>query len=301
MNAYHDPGLFQAGATAADKTRRFVGQMLAVDDTPLVFLPGLFETPAIWTPLHRRMADRFIHNLDLPGHLPGERPAQLSRDLPSGEAVRTLSQRLNAASGGRPCHLVGHSSGGLLALMLAAREPGLIASLVLVGTPFAGHRGLRRDAWAELLKRERLVRWMLPTLWRGGLSSRARFRRILRSVLPEDALPRVPDGMRLALMRCDPQAVRQFAAWVLAQDATGLLQEVSVPALVIIGRDDRVVPARHQIDLLKALPRAQARIVPGGHLPFVEHPVAFERTLRAWMAQPRGLPEGPASENTLAG
>jgi len=45
---------------------------------------------------------------------------------------------MEASFGEAPCHLVGHSLGGVLAVRLKARAPGRVARIVTLGAPLAG-------------------------------------------------------------------------------------------------------------------------------------------------------------------
>jgi pimeloyl-ACP methyl ester carboxylesterase len=71
------------------------------------------------------------------------------------------------------------------------------------------------------------------------------------------------------------------ALWelVLARHPLGLeqrLDEVSVPALVITGEDDHIVPARNSERLAAELPAAELVVIPGcGHVPHEERPPEF--------------------------
>ncbi|OWV43569.1 alpha/beta fold hydrolase [Mameliella alba] len=251
---------------------------------PLVFLPGLFMTCEAWLPLCRDMGLGNRLFLDLPGHGPQEDAESVTRDLASGKWLDPMLERIAAFSGGRAVHLVGHSSGGLVSLLLARRAPDLVRSLVLVGAPVTGHRDLPRDIGAAILSHDLAGRWSLPMMWRLGLATRGSFERALTTVLPREAAARVPDDMRLALQHRNPEAIRQCGKWVLEQDATANMAEIAQPCLAVIGRQDTVVPPLHQLKLLRHLPQAQAQLVPGGHLPLIEHPCTFSRALRGWLA-----------------
>ena len=89
--------------------------------------------------------------------------------------------------------------------------------------------------------------------------------------------------MRQQLRTTTPEAVRQVALWIIAHSMTEDLPNVNRPVLSLIGRHDTVVPPLHQVRLMQRLPRAQAQIVPGGHLPFVENPTPIARALTGWM------------------
>ncbi|WP_421906478.1 alpha/beta fold hydrolase [Mameliella sp.] len=251
---------------------------------PLVFLPGLFMTCEAWLPLCRDMGLSNRLFLDLPGHGPQEDPETVTQDLASGKWLDLMLERIMAFSGGRPVHLVGHSSGGLVSLLLARRAPELVRSLVLVGSPVTGHRDLPRDIGAAILAHDMTGRWSLPMMWRLSLATRGNFERAMATVLPRKAAAGVPDEMRLALQYRTPEAIRQFGKWVLKQDITGNMAEIAQPCLAVIGRQDTVVPPHHQLKLLRHLPRSHAQLVQGGHLPFIEHPRGFSRALRGWLA-----------------
>ncbi|WP_417210697.1 alpha/beta fold hydrolase [Antarctobacter sp.] len=258
----------------------------AVD--PLVFLPGLFMTSDAWTPICQTMGLRNRLMLDLPGHRAGETAAQVVEMLQDDRWLDRMAAQIAQFSDGGPVHLVGHSSGGLVSLLLALRAPHLVRSLVLVGAPVTGRRDLPRDIGGALMAHDLAGRWSMPLLWRLGLATRANFERSMATVLPRASTRHVPEAMRRSLQRCDPEAIRQFGKWVLAQDVTATMTQIDTPCLAIIGRHDQVVPAQHQIKLLRHLPQAQAQLVPGGHLPFVEQPQHFARTLRGWVSLPHG-------------
>ncbi|ASP18770.1 sigma factor SigB regulation protein RsbQ [Antarctobacter heliothermus] len=253
---------------------------------PVVFLPGLFMTSDVWVPICQTMGLRNRLLLDLPGHSTGETAAQVIEMLHGDRWLDRMETRIAEFSGGRPVHLVGHSTGGLVSLLLAWRAPQLVRSLVLVGAPITGHRDLPRDLGASLMAHDYAGRWSMPLLWRLGLATRNNFERTMATVMPRAAARNVPDEMRQSLQRCTPEAVRQFGKWVLEQDVTATMERIDKPCLAIIGRNDSVVPAQHQIKLLHHLPQAQAQLVPGGHLPFVEKPQHFARTLRGWLSLP---------------
>lgn len=257
---------------------------------PVVFLSGLFETPAIWRPVRHRLADRQVHEAALPGHDPGDTVENVSRDLSTGEWQGALCDRLEQIANGQRVHVVGHSSGGLVAMQLAARRPNVIRSLTLVGTLMDGQRDVPFDLAAAALKSDFLGKQLFPWLWHSSLTSRANFERVMSTVLQPRVAAEVPDEMRHTLQKCDPEAVRLFAKWLLRQDASGPASNIAVPTHLVIGQQDRVVPAVHQITLLRKIPTAHARVVPGGHLPFLEKPDAFARALRLWFAHTETVP-----------
>lgn len=254
----------------------------------VAFIPGLFETPEIWEPVDRWFGHRPVLHLDLPGHTPGDTELLQQQDpVPQSWFDRTLD-RIDEHGRGRPVHLVAHSSGAMVSLILAVRRPEVIGSLVLVGAPLTGHRDRASDAAAEWLACDTRGALVLPWLWRLALSSRWCFEKALGTVTAPPASRDVPEAMRRKLAGCDPEAVRQFAKWVLDQDLGKLAEKVTQPCLLVVGKQDHVVPPSHQMRLLRQLPQSQAHIVNGGHLPFLEQPAEFRRLLFGWLAEQGG-------------
>jgi pimeloyl-ACP methyl ester carboxylesterase len=72
-------------------------------------------------------------------------------------------------------------------------------------------------------------------------------------------------------------------------DQTGLLADIRVPTLVIVGEDDAVTPPSDARAMATAIPGATLVTIPAaGHLSNLEQPDAFNAALRAFMAQFRG-------------
>lgn len=94
---------------------------------PIVFLHGTAASPQAWHPLIAQMPQVFeSFTPDLPSHMPGEiRSGQRSLS----QEAQSLVHRLRGL--GRPFHLVGHSYGGALALVIAMQWPGLVRSLTM--------------------------------------------------------------------------------------------------------------------------------------------------------------------------
>jgi pimeloyl-ACP methyl ester carboxylesterase len=112
------------GGTASGTTR-----------PPVVLLPGTGFTAHDWDHVAAALArTRTTHAVDLRGHGDSDRPGTYSIALMAADVIGLLEAMDLEGSG---VDLVGHSLGGLVALLVAAQRPGLVRRLVLedVGIP----------------------------------------------------------------------------------------------------------------------------------------------------------------------
>ena len=69
-------------------------------------------------------------------------------------------------------------------------------------------------------------------------------------------------------------------------DSIGDLAGFDVPALVVHGEDDQLIPVAEAEITADGLPDAELVIIPGaGHLPNLEQPAVFDETVRSVLEQ----------------
>ncbi|MEU0332417.1 alpha/beta fold hydrolase [Streptomyces sp. NPDC006193] len=199
----------------------------------------------------------------------------IGADYPgSGDAPRAagpleldaLADRLTAAAdaaGARRFAVSGYSLGGAVAIRLAARHPERVTSLVLTA-PFA-----RADAQMRLTAR----------LWRtlveaGDPDPLGRF--LLAHGLSPAALDALdPAGLEEAVKEAGtgaPEGTAQQVELVERLDVTAELARIDVPTLVVSPAEDALVPPRLHRAVAAGIRGARLVGIPGGHLPFAEHP-----------------------------
>ncbi len=237
---------------------------LAVDDegtgTPVLLVHGQPGTAASWAPVAARLAARYrVLVPDRPGYGRTSLPAG---GLEHNAAVLAAELERRRAV---PAVVVGHSYGGGIALILAARAPEVVAALVLVGSVGAPgsvnalDRLLALPGAGEVASAAGLL--AVPAL--------AGLRRLLGA---SDATGRLASRLAAALPDDDLVAtggdlVRTARAFGVEQRAllaeAGLLEravgDVAVPTTVVTGAWDAVVPPSASADLAAGI--AGARLV----------------------------------------
>jgi len=121
------------------------GSSVVSQATPIVFIHGLFPVP--FTPdAPRLLAPNPVLAPDLPGY--GEEAGRDSGEISLDRAADEIYARMRAAGHDR-AHLVGHSVGGAVAVVLADRYQEAVASVVSV----EGNFTLQDAFWSQSLAR----------------------------------------------------------------------------------------------------------------------------------------------------
>jgi proline iminopeptidase len=244
-----------------------------------------------WTMLpFRRCADRFtliFYDHRCNGRSEGAPVSSMTWENLTADA-EALRQRL----GFERWAVLGHSFGGHVALEYALRYPDSLSHLVLLDT--GGDSRWARENAADLLAKRgyspekvELVRRffngqiapkeMLPALMRFG-SAYYHHPSILLL-----AREMIRGGWR-AKMR--PEALI-FAGRHLLRGWTVMdrLSEITVPTLVMAGRDDFLFPPEHQEELAAGIPNARLQIIEhAGHNPHSEQPAEVMQAVRDFIS-----------------
>jgi pimeloyl-ACP methyl ester carboxylesterase len=206
----------------------------------VVLVHGLTASTAWWEPTVAALEPRHeVHVVKLPR-------------LRIHEAARWLAERLEKDDL-RGAAVVGHSSGGTIAVLAAAQAPEAVGRLVLLA-PAGIFQSRSRLAFAVPLATQ-----------------------VLR------APRRLPHMIRDSL-RVGPLRLWLIASELLTVDVAPALPEIRAPALVLWGADDPLLSAELGRVFAEQIPDARLVVLPKcGHIPMLERPAEFHRQLLGFL------------------
>ncbi|QIK95182.1 alpha/beta fold hydrolase [Sphingomonas sp. HDW15A] len=230
--------------------------------TPIVFLHGVGSDKSVWNPqlAHFGQSRRAVA-LDYPGYGESDFLASATRDDFARAALAVLDA-LDIDS----AHVCGLSLGGVVAIAMHALAPQRCRSLILADT-FADHP----DGAAIFERSIEASRSM-------GMRplAEARAGALLGSQAGEDIRSEVVETMS----RIDPAAyaIGAEAVWLAKQSYRAAA--IAVPALVMVGSEDRITPPELSQELAAMVEGATLQtIAEAGHLTNLERPVEFNRAV----------------------
>jgi pyruvate dehydrogenase E2 component (dihydrolipoyllysine-residue acetyltransferase) len=211
-----------------------------------------------------------VYALDLPGH------GASAKDVGDGSLdvlADAVASVLDAVGAGR-AHLVGHSLGGAVAITVAARDPGRVASLTLIAP--AGFGPGIDAAYLRGFARAQTRRDLRPLVGRLFADERLVTRKVVEDLLAYKRL----DGVDAALETLAGTLLDEEQQRI---DARGPLQALggAIPVTVIWGRQDQIIPAAQA----GSVPGATCHVLDGaGHMAHMEKPSEVLAAIQAAMA-----------------
>jgi pimeloyl-ACP methyl ester carboxylesterase len=232
----------------------------------LVFLHYWGGSSRTWQPVIDRLPGRATLTIDARGW-------GRSRELPGPYSLAQLAQDtldVMADAGLTDYVLVGHSMGGKVAQLVAARRPAGLTGLVLVGSGPA-----RPAAFITPEYQQGLAHAYDSAETVAG----ARDAILTAHPLGDDIRAQiVADSLAGA-----PEARLEWPLHGIAEDITDDARAIDVPVVVVAGEHDRVEPPEVlRENLLPYLAKAEMQVIAGtGHLMPLEVPEDLARFLRA--------------------
>jgi pimeloyl-ACP methyl ester carboxylesterase len=250
---------------------------------PVVFIPGLSGTTELWMHQTGDFSSDFLSiSLDNRGAGRSSKPAgPYSMEM----FARDLNDLLDSLEISEPVNLVGASMGGIIAQAFIHDYPQRVKRLVLACTGVSGgdpHVTLSSaHVQAKLASPGTTANEIIDTYLEIFYHPEfvARHPEIRNFFYNRKSPPQPPHAYFAQLIACaDP---RPYYEW---------LAEISVPVLVIHGREDLVWPLKNAETLMAGL-GANARLAvveDAGHILFQEQPENFNRILRGFLMEKAG-------------
>jgi pimeloyl-ACP methyl ester carboxylesterase len=256
-----------------------------------VLIHGMVMAPSFW---QTYAPDIARHGRTAAYPLPGHHPWKLcapARTIDPREVADAYAEAIQRDFGGRPVHLIGHSTGGFVALLFALHHPHLVRSIILIGAFACGRFEGQERLPARLLRVPRVGAFLFGQFFRRWISTPAQFRWgsiecVYDKLCPwqDDRAVAAMEKVRLELLQARPEDIAACIRFMSATTLVGELTQIKAPVLNLVGANDAIVPPAHQLRVSKHLPQAQTVILANcGHLPMVEHQARTDQVISAFV------------------
>ena len=231
---------------------------------------------SMWDEQARALRGRYrVLRFDTRGHGRTSAPAGAYSLAQMADDLHALLGQLGIGE----THFVGLSMGGMIGQVFALEHPAMVQSLVLCDTT-SRYPATAAPIWEERIRTveaKGMEPTVEPTLQR-WFTAPFRARRA-------DLMERVG-----AMIRATPPLGYVGCCHAIPKiDVTDRLEEISVPALVIVGEEDPGTPVEMARDIQAALPQAELAILrSASHLSNLEQPEEFNRILLGFLDKAAG-------------
>lgn len=186
------------------------------------------------------------------------------------------------------CVLVGTSIGGFIALEVALAHPQRLAGLVVISAragPYSDDERTRFASTFGQLDHEGEV----PAEFAEWLAA------LIFADVTHDRQPELVRHWTERWCTRPGRAVyREWRAWIDKKDRRSQVSAVTVPTLLVYGKDDRMLSLDRISAITDAMPDVRAAAIPrAGHVPNVENATAVNAELRAFLDDVYGATKRP--------
>lgn len=265
---------------------RMVNVVEVGEGDPILLVHGLSGRWANWLENILPFAgDHRVVAMDLPGFGESEMPAQDITISNYGSFLDSLCDEL----GIEKAAVVGNSMGGFIGAELAIRYPHRVDRLVLVSAAGISIENWRNEPGLAALRGTEAVGLFVAAQLAtrsDDFSRRPRLRKLLLGLIAQDPSQLSPN-MAFELLQGSGKP-----GFVPALDALtdypirDRLPEIACPTLIVWGDRDFLVPTRDADEFERLIPDSRKEIWERtGHLPMVERPVRFNRTVAEFLSR----------------
>jgi pimeloyl-ACP methyl ester carboxylesterase len=255
-----------------------------LDNIPVIFIHGIVASIYGWPLEQIPLFDAHPwYSISLPGHAPAVFPEGFGPQELSAERIAAIvHQTITALIGDRPFILVGHSTGGFVALAVAAFRPKNVQAVCSIS-------GFVQGNWHSVLG---YLQWLAR---QGGVGRILFYGHLNLFKLGQRLARRKGEALRPELkawseqndacfQHLDPQSIHAWFLHMPAVDISAQLANIRVPTLVIYGEKDPIVLPEQAYSVAAAVLYCDIVEFPGvGHLPTTERPDLYAQTMNGWM------------------
>jgi pimeloyl-ACP methyl ester carboxylesterase len=265
------------------------------DAMPIILTHGWGANSTEWDYLKKELADEFrLIVWDLPGLGRSTRPTN------GDYSVENLSRHLEAVlgfAGDHPAILMGHSIGGMITLTFCRLFPKALGdrvrAIALVQTTYTNpvrttnmagfFTALERPVIVPLLH---LTIWLSPLIWLSNLMSYLNGSALLSTKSSGFAGTETWEELDFVArfqLQASPAVMARGMLGMLRYDATAVLREINVPALVLAGNRDSVCKPEASERMHQDISDAQlTHLAPAKHMGLIEHHTRFAQIVRTF-------------------
>lgn len=233
---------------------------------PVVLLHGAASSLQTWDGWVKRLSNHYrVIRLDLPGYgLTGPSP---DKDYSMRRYVRFLDaflKKLNI----RSCYLAGNSLGGHIACEFAAEHGESVKKLILIdsGGYTLEERGILAAKMARSPLLRPIVRYVTPRFF-AAMNVREAYGASTK--VSDDVIDRYYE----LLLRKGNRETFIAMCNRRPEDSSAHIRTIRIPALILWGKDDRIIPVRYAQYFLRDIPGSKVIVYEGtGHVPQEEIP-----------------------------
>ncbi len=245
----------------------------------VVLCNGLLTDTSSWRPTVTALGDRYrILTYDCRGQGQSDKPTTDGAGYPPAVHAKDLAGLLDHV-GVTSAHFIGLSSGGCVALRLAADRPGVARSLIVVSA----------YARVDAALRAKLQSWV-SAMEAGGAP--LRFDVATPYVWGETHLEKNYEALkpfRNAALGINMEPAINLIRGAMEHDILDRLPGIDAPTLVVTGDEDILTTRRHWGELLRGLPRSEHAVMKAaGHAALLEQPEVFNRLALDFLARVGG-------------
>lgn len=245
-------------------------------DETFILINGWSSFQYFWRPV----LDSFkplgrVITLDLPGHAPARVPEGFD-ELNMDDLIEIQAEAIRFLSRGKKVHLVGHSAGGFVVIGVASKFPDLIESVVSICPAVhgpvrgflypvkLGYEVLQTSFMSLIQKAVMAPFWSMELFFSFAVKDRNEF---FERPEIQYFLKKYHEYFQLL----DPRIMGLYLIMFDKCDLRPMAKNVTAPTLVLVGKEDKVVPPEQGFELVEIMPNAKLVCLENsGHVPTLE-------------------------------